>query len=115
MPTKEEYWRNPEHYRRYSRKYLRNWRANNPGKDYNPKIRPAYQKAYHNRPDQRDKYLARQLLASAIRSGRIIRQPCEIARCKRQSQAHHHDYGKPLEVQWLCIKHHKELHRKIIN
>lgn len=27
------------------------------------------------------------------------------------SHAHHKDYFKPLDVIWLCVEHHKFLHR----
>lgn len=57
-----------------------------------------------------DKVRARNLLNSAIRAGNIKRQPCEKCGCKRTS-AHHADYSKPLEVQWLCIKCHGIAHR----
>lgn len=52
----------------------------------------------------------------AIRSGRMTR-PDECERCgaKVRVDAHHHDYSKPLDVEWLCRRchtaHHAELRR----
>lgn len=46
---------------------------------------------------------------NAIRDGRLIRQPCEC--CGAWAQAHHDDYSKPLDVRWLCPKHHAEWHK----
>lgn len=46
----------------------------------------------------------------AVRSGRLIKMPCEI--CGNiNSLAHHNDYSKPLEVIWLCHQHHKDMHQ----
>lgn len=48
----------------------------------------------------------------AIRSGRLVRLPCE--RCgEENSCAHHEDYDKPLEVMWLCQPCHKQRHKEI--
>ena len=48
----------------------------------------------------------------AIRSGKLIRQPC--IRCgNEKSLAHHEDYEKPLEVMWLCQPCHKQRHKEI--
>lgn len=44
----------------------------------------------------------------AIRTGKMIRQPCQV--CGAKAQAHHTDYSRPLEVQWLCSVHHGEAH-----
>ena len=38
-------------------------------------------------------------------------QPCEV--CGESAQRHHDDYSKPLEVRWLCTRHHGEVHRKV--
>lgn len=55
------------------------------------------------------KVRARYTLRQAVRSGRIAKLPCE--QCGAAAEAHHEDYGKPLEVRWLCRPHHAELHR----
>jgi hypothetical protein len=47
---------------------------------------------------------------NAIRDGKLIRKPCEVCGEVR-AQAHHDDYGKPLDVRWLCTTHHTEWHR----
>lgn len=46
------------------------------------------------------------------RRGDLIPQPCEVKGCKEETQKHHDDYSKPLEVRWLCRKHHLELHQQ---
>lgn len=54
---------------------------------------------------------ARRLVRSAIKSGRLVKMPCEVCGEKRV-HAHHDDYDKPLDVRWLCPKHHYEHHAK---
>lgn len=54
---------------------------------------------------------ARNKLNDAIKLGKLKRLPCEVCGNK-QTQGHHPDYSRPLSVQWLCTKHHRELHRK---
>jgi hypothetical protein len=46
----------------------------------------------------------------AIRAGILLRKPCEVCG-KEKVDAHHDDYMKPLDVRWLCRKHHNEHHR----
>jgi hypothetical protein len=53
---------------------------------------------------------ARAKVHSEIRAGRLLRGACEI--CGEPGQAHHSDYSKPLEVRWLCPKHHGVEHRR---
>lgn len=47
---------------------------------------------------------------NAVRHGRLVRGPCEVCG-EKKVDAHHDDYTKPLDVRWLCRKHHLELHR----
>lgn len=47
-------------------------------------------------------------VARALKNGNLIRLPCRICGDPK-SQGHHHDYSKPLDVDWLCFKHHREI------
>lgn len=58
------------------------------------------------------KFDAYRLVADAVRTGKIERQPC-VACGKSKVQAHHEDYSKPLDIVWYCQKHHSERHREI--
>lgn len=49
-------------------------------------------------------------IRNAIRNKQIVRQPCEVCG-NPKSQGHHEDYSKPLDVTWLCSKHHGERHK----
>jgi len=53
---------------------------------------------------------ARMLCALAIASGELKPQPCEECGKKLAINAHHDDYDKPLDVRWLCDKHHQSFH-----
>lgn len=44
----------------------------------------------------------------AIKKGLLIRKPCEVCGAEKV-HAHHEDYLKPLEVRWLCPKHHYQV------
>jgi len=48
---------------------------------------------------------------AAVRSGDLVRRPCEFCGCA-VSVAHHEDYAKPLDVMWLCNPCHKSLHKR---
>lgn len=54
---------------------------------------------------------AHQAVERALKKGILTKLTCE--QCGDQnSQAHHDDYNKPLEVRWLCKKHHYEWHEQ---
>jgi hypothetical protein len=52
---------------------------------------------------------ANYLLGNAVRDRRATRKPCAICGNVR-SEGHHHDYYRPLNVTWLCRKHHCKIH-----
>lgn len=52
-------------------------------------------------------------VCSAIQCGRLVRQKCEVNGCPRMGEAHHSDYSKPLDVNWLCRIHHNLSHGRI--
>ena len=54
---------------------------------------------------------AHSALRSALRRGLIQRGPCEECGAER-TDGHHDDYDKPMEVRWLCRRHHRAVHRK---
>ena len=55
-----------------------------------------------------DRIKAREAAAWAVRSGNIPRRACEI--CRDQNvQLHHDDYSRPLEIRFLCSRHHREI------
>lgn len=57
------------------------------------------------------KRAAHVITGNAIREGKLIKKPCEACG-KKKVDAHHDDYTKPLEVKWLCKKHHSERHKE---
>jgi hypothetical protein len=67
---------------------------------------------YHYKKIQKERYpkriKARQMITDAIRRGKIKKLPCLICG-DPNTEAHHPDYDKPLEIVWLCEKHHREI------
>lgn len=59
-----------------------------------------------------EKQKARSMVSQAVKKGILKREPCQVCN-KEKSEGHHPDYSKPLEVMWLCKKHHVEEHSKI--
>lgn len=68
------------------------------------RARKEYKKRY---PEKRR---AHKFVYSAIKSGRLYRQPCEICGTEKNIHAHHDDYAKPLDIRWFCITHHNLYH-----
>jgi hypothetical protein len=53
------------------------------------------------------------IVGNAIRSGVLVPLPCEACRTTEAVDAHHEDYRFPLDVRWLCKKHHMARHKEI--
>lgn len=56
---------------------------------------------------------AHNAVSNAIRDGKLAPQPCERCGDAIGVQAHHEDYTKPLDVNWLCPPCHGLRHREI--
>src|SRR5215471_14221018 len=77
------------------------------------KVKPDIALAAVNRHNKRhpDRFRARYTVTNALRSGKLVRQPCEICGAP-EAQAHHADYARPLDVRWRCFEHHLNEHSK---
>lgn len=75
-----------------------------------------FKEFYHYKKIQKERYpervKARVKVETAIRSGKLTRGVCEVCGDPKV-QGHHEYYNKPLEVKWLCRKHHQELHKGV--
>lgn len=60
-------------------------------------------------PERAKSYAA---VSNAIRDGKLHREPCEECG-EMRVEAHHDDYSRPLDVRWLCRRHHLEHHGKV--
>lgn len=82
--------------------YKAAWSKSNPEKVAAALIRARKAHPIENR--------ARHLLNDAVRTGKVTKGACVVCGAIR-THGHHPDYSKPLDVVWLCDKHHKEAHR----
>lgn len=57
------------------------------------------------------KGIAWRTVIKSLRIGNIARLPCEVCGAEKVD-AHHDDYSKPLEVRWLCRRHHRLHHAR---
>ena len=66
-----------------------------------------YRRRQRERWPKRD--AARAAVTRAVATGELVPEPCET--CGSLAvHAHHDDYARPLDVRWLCVKHHRERH-----
>ena len=72
-------------------------------------MRRAFHKA--RKADPR-KHAARVLVNTAVARGKLVKPDiCQLNEgCSGRLEAHHYDYSRPLEVVWVCRKHHGDIH-----
>lgn len=112
MPFRKQFKSNEEYnawFREYREKNREKIRAYN--REYNKRHRKIH--GYHNEETWKinnpHKIEAQKFVKRALRLKRIKKLPCEICKNKN-SFAHHNNYDKPLEIIWLCHKHHSWIH-----
>lgn len=63
--------------------------------------------------EYKKKRVARLELTRALKHGRLVRaDKCELCAKQAPTQGHHVDYGKPLDVKWLCDSCHGYAHQR---
>ena len=104
--------KNIEHYRAFDKmrasmphrvKARKEYASTEIGKDAHKR---ANAKWFAKSPERRR---ASALVSKAIRAGKITKQPCFVCG-EMVVEGHHPDYSDPLQVVWLCMEHHKEIH-----
>lgn len=65
------------------------------------------------RENNPQKVKAHSIVNEAIKSGKL-KKPLKCSKCnhKKDVQAHHEDYNKPLDIIWLCPTCHSALHKE---
>ena len=112
----------------YSRKrYLRDAKRILEVNDRWMKVRPEYLKKWHEarpgyatelsrkwRAKNPEKYRCHGAVSVGIKDGSIVK-PLRCERCGEVKllDAHHHDYSKPYDIEWLCRGCHHAVHKFI--
>ena len=102
---RRDYWSDPDAYRKRASEYISSLTQEQRAKR-NARRRAEYA--------QTPKVKARLSVLSAIRLGALVR-PSQCSKCGgrgKRIEAHHEDYGKPLNVVWLCSVCHGETRRR---
>jgi len=100
--VKKNYFKNREAYIEYDRQREQTL--------HRKKLKIKYQK--QTRKNNPQKYKCTTMVNHAIKKGKIKKGLCEV--CNNEKvEAHHEDYDKPFDINWLCKKHHLKLHNKI--
>jgi hypothetical protein len=68
-----------------------------------------------NRPqteEERRRSITRAYTNVLVKRGHLKKLPCR--KCGAlEVQAHHPDYSDPRRVVWLCVEHHRALHKSL--
>jgi ribosomal protein S27AE len=69
-----------------------------------------HESAMNWRRANKEKRRAHRMVEYALAKGTLSKGPCENCGDPK-AEAHHKDYSKPLDVNWLCRKCHGKEHR----
>lgn len=72
--------------------------------DYLPRLKDP------NLPPLKIRNRARSMVCLHLKRGNLTKQPCIVCG-ETKVHAHHENYYKPLDITWLCEKHHNDVHR----
>ena len=81
--------------------YRKAWREAHPG------YSTAKKKEWYSK--HKDRLRVKDAVKYALRTGKLVKTPCQVCG-ELEVQGHHPDYSRPLDVVWLCRKHHHEIH-----
>lgn len=63
--------------------------------------------------EYKKKSMARKFISLYLKNGKIERsKTCQLCLNECKTEAHHTDYGRPIDVMWLCDKCHGLVHRE---
>ena len=96
-----DYWRAVDRVRAKTRE-----RCNNQSEDSRNR-KAEWQREY--RKNFPEKYKAHQKVKRALENGKLAKTACFVCG-NLEVEAHHPSYSLPLDVVWLCTKHHGEVH-----
>lgn len=65
------------------------------------------------KPEAKKKANARSYANTYQRRGKLLKEPCTLCGSE-QTEKHHEDYDKPLEIEWLCRDCHLEYHGALV-
>ncbi len=89
-------------------KVMAAWREKN-----RERLNQEYLEKYHHNPELNRKHKARGIVNKAIQSGKMLKpDKCTLCAYQGKLHAHHLDYDMPMNVTWLCIPCHRNLHSK---
>lgn len=113
---------NIEHYKEYDKNRTNKKERVQMCKEYKERLRKenpekfdevfhGIRKRYRKNHSEADR--AHNILNDALRYGKIER-PNKCVMCQKECkpQAHHYDYSKPLDVLWLCVRCHANVHKE---
>lgn len=84
------------------------------GRKHKPESKQKMRHSYIllRRADRKIRASAHHKVLWAKKRGRLIPQPCCVCGGTEKIHAHHEDYSKPLDVIWVCTKHHNPTFHK---